>query len=113
MVANSKASVAGMASAKIRRHSGQNRGIRHRIKKKEGKTGKEVTGNAVTGDESLHQSAPGSFAFYVMARECQNAESRSIAAMGMRKGRDTELVLRCCCAAVSSLDLEHASRARS
>ena len=64
-------------------------------------------GNAVTGEESLHQSAPGSFAFSVMARECQNAESRSIAAMGMRKGRDTELVLRCCCAAVSSLDLEH------
>ena len=33
-MANNKPSVAGMAIAKIRRHSGQNRGIRHRIKKR-------------------------------------------------------------------------------
>ena len=33
-MANNKPSVTRMASAKIRRHSGQNRGIRHRIKKR-------------------------------------------------------------------------------
>ena len=45
---------------------------------------------AVTGEESLHQSAPGSFAFSWLGRECQNAECRSSAAVGMRKGRDTD-----------------------